>query len=67
MVINSLRINKTREKTIGFVNLRHGVWMFCDLEHHKQDDAPVTIGPRYASKAELLADCDRYLKEYGFE
>ena len=66
MIINSLKINKTRERTIGFVNLRPGIWMFCNLEHHKQGDTPVTIGSRYATKDELLADCDRYLKEYGF-
>ena len=60
--INKIKIHKTREPEMGFGMIEPGCWRFISL----QDGAESVVGHRYASKAELLADCDRYLKEWGY-
>jgi hypothetical protein len=38
------------------------VWRFVSV----QDGREAAVGFQYASKAELLADCHRYLTEWGY-
>ena len=50
----------TRFSGLGFTKIAPSHWQFIDLESGSQ------IGPRYASKAELLADLSDYAQRAGF-
>lgn len=60
--VNKIRIYKTREPEMGYANITKGLWMFISL----QDGSESQVGPHYASKAELLADTERYLTSWGY-
>jgi hypothetical protein len=49
----------TRFPELAYINQAAGLWRIVTTE----DGA--TIGPQYRTKAELLADLDRYAREYG--
>ena len=49
----------TRFAELGYRNEAHGLWRIVAL------DGEQSVGPYYASKAELLADLERYAREYG--
>lgn len=55
-------IRPTRYLELGYRNDGRGLWRIYAL-----DGTPAAVGPHYASKAELLADLNRYAKEYGCE
>jgi hypothetical protein len=57
--MNSIR--PTRYPELGYRNDGHKLWRIYVVE----DEA--TIGPHYATKAELLADLYRFAKEYGLD
>lgn len=52
-------MNPTRFKELGYVKVAPGLWRIVSRE----DGA--AIGPHYPSKAELMADLERYAIEYG--
>lgn len=54
-----LKINKTRFPELGFAQVMRGAWRFVDMS------TKATIGYNYASKAELLADLERFAKDFG--
>ena len=49
---------KTRFDELRFHQPFPGVWRFVDAEDRD-------VGPQYATRAELLADLERYAAEYG--
>lgn len=49
---------KTRFDEIRFHQPFPGVWRFVDADDRD-------VGPQYATRAELLADLERYAAEYG--
>jgi len=51
--------HRTRYRELEFAKIEPGCWQFIDAETKSQ------IGPHYASKAELLADLERYAREFG--
>ena len=59
------KIHRTREPLVGFMKIGPSLWMFVDLKDHVEGKVPRTVGLGYASKAELLADFERYLTECG--
>ena len=52
-------IRPTRYQELGYRNDGRDLWRIYALD----GDCPV--GPYYVSKAELLADLERYAREYG--
>ncbi len=58
-------IHTTRFKELGFTNQEPGLWRFVDISEGIDRDRPRTIGPMYASKAELLADLTDYAAQFG--
>lgn len=58
-----MRIHKTRFDRLGYANVCPGIWQFIDLI---EPCAPAQIGRLYATKAELLADLERFAQERGF-
>lgn len=66
----------TRFEGLGYMMLAPGVWRIVDLVQtkyngectpaHLQDmNNPSCTGPSYLTKAELLADLDRFATDYG--
>ena len=55
------RIYKTRFTELGFTMIEPGCWQFLNLA----DGEPSQVGTHYASKAELMANIERYAAEYG--
>lgn len=53
--------SNTRYKELSFHEWGRGNWRLVTTDDH------ATVGPHYKSKAELLADLDRYAAEYGCE
>ena len=53
------QIRPTRFKELGYRQDGPGLWRFYDTETQK------AVGPQYVTKAELLADLDRYAKDFG--
>ena len=53
-------IRPTRYPELGYRQDDHELWRIYSM-----DGTPAAVGPQYRSKAELLADLDRYAKEYG--
>lgn len=60
--LNEVKIYRTREHEMGYGKIAPGLWRFISL----QDGDASAVGHQYASKAELLADCERYLTEWGY-
>jgi hypothetical protein len=60
---------KTRFSEIGFTMVEPGFWRFVDLSDAQDGnkDRMHAIGVSYATKAELLANVERYAAEYGCE
>lgn len=58
-------IQKTRYMGLGFYNQEAGLWRVVDIHDSllNSQGVPRTVGPMYASKAELLSDLDRYARE----
>jgi hypothetical protein len=54
-------IMPTRFKQLGYVCDAPGLWRVVDK------DGEHRVGPQYRTKAELLADLNRYATEYGAE
>jgi hypothetical protein len=54
-------IHKTRFPELGYVHDGPALWRIVDLT----DARPSRIGPLYPSRAELLADLQRYAEQYG--
>lgn len=54
-------IRPTRYRTLGYRCDGPKTWRIYDTS----DDSPAAVGPFYATKAELLADLDRYAREFG--
>jgi hypothetical protein len=55
-------IRPTRFGTLGYRCDGRGLWRVYDVENR---ESPAAVGPFYVTKAELLADLDRYAHEYG--
>lgn len=51
----------TRYDGLGFEKHAPNLWRIIDTNTH------AAVGPHYRSRAELLADLDRYAREYGAE
>jgi len=60
--INQIKIKRTREAEMGYGKIATGCWRFISL----QDGRASVVGHQYATKDELLADCERYLTEWGY-
>lgn len=58
------KINKTRFAGLGYWNQERGLWRVCDIHESvlNSQGVPRTVGPLYASKAELMADLARYAR-----
>lgn len=57
-------IRPTRFHELGYSEISPGLWRIWSLEDPAR---PATVGPHYRTKAELLADLDRYVREYRGE
>ena len=55
--LNALRVNSTRFPSLGFAQVKRGLWRFVDKS------TGCTVGQYYARKDELLADMERYARE----
>ena len=55
-----MNIQKTRFPELGFEKHARNLWRFVDTETNQN------IGPRYATKAELMADIERFFAERFF-
>ena len=58
------KIYKTNIKELSYIKQDIGLWRVIDTQY--KTDNLRTVGKHYASKAELLADFDRYSKEWGY-
>jgi hypothetical protein len=54
------KISPTRFSGLGYTCIWRGQWMFIDF------DGNAPIGPKYPTKAELLADLRQFATERGF-
>lgn len=63
MIFNNVR--KTRFDGLGYLapDKQGEPWRFVDTTDSTRH---AVVGPHYRTKEELLADLDRYAKEYGF-
>lgn len=55
-------IRPTRFASLGYRCDGHGLWRIYDVDDR---DSMAAVGPFYRTKAELLADLERYASEYG--
>lgn len=53
----------TRYNGLGYIRVDSSTWQFVDT----LEDNDAQIGAHYRSKAELLADVERFAQERGFE
>ena len=53
------KIHRTRFAGLGYILVCDACWRFVDLS----DNRSATVGPQYRTKAELLADLQRYARE----
>lgn len=60
---NRETIHRTRYKELGYVHQDTNLWRFVDLT----DGGAHYVGYHYRTRAELLADLDRYAWEFGCE
>ena len=56
-----MHVNKTCYKELGYAQCDKGLWRIVDLT----DGEMQCIGPHYKTKAELLANLDRYAGQFG--
>jgi len=56
------KIYVTRYPELGYMRIDNKIWRIVSKEDIKD---PGAVGPYYHSKMELLADLDRYAKDYG--
>ena len=61
--VKPVRYRPTRFKELGYRCDGPSLWRIYDI----RDDPPAAVGPFYKTKAELLADLDRYAAEFGCE
>ena len=64
--VNEIKISKTRFAGLGFANINPAgaaVWRVIDLHDAGRE---AVVGPIYKTKAELLADLDRYAASWGY-
>lgn len=54
-------IRPTRFATLGYRQDDTSLWRVYNMD----GDTPHAVGPHYRTKAELLADLERYANEYG--
>lgn len=59
------RIYRTRFPELGYTRCAPREWRFVDLTD--PDRGPVEVGSIYPSRAELLANVERYASEFGCE
>lgn len=55
------RIHKTRYPELGYVHQDVGLWRIVDLASVAEGNNGL-VGPQYRSRAELLADLERYAR-----
>jgi len=48
---------------LGYEKQGSNLWRIMSID---PGSPPAAVGPHYKTKAELLADLDRYAKEFGF-
>jgi hypothetical protein len=62
---NDPMVRNTRFDGLGYVppSCNGDAWRFVDMTDPQRN---ALVGPHYRTKAELLADLERYAKEYGF-
>jgi len=60
--IPAYQVRPTRFKELGYRQDGRALWRIYDISEPGREAA---VGPQYASKTELLADLDRYAKDYG--
>ena len=61
--VNKIEITRTRFKGLGYANtcpVGKACWRVIDLH---QEGREASVGPIYNTKAELLADLERYAKD----
>ena len=58
MVIGELKIKRTRFVELGYANVGNH-WRVVDIETGQ------VVGQQYRTQIELLADLERYAREYG--
>ena len=59
-------IHRTRFDILGYAKIMPGVWRIADISDGTEFCAGAhVVGFPYTSKAELLADLDRYASDYG--
>lgn len=59
----AFKINRTRFDGLGYINQSKGVWRVVDIHDAFDSSNPRCVGPQYKTKAELLADLERYARE----
>lgn len=52
-------MSETRYKELGYVHVTQNLWRLVDLATGH------VVGPLYRTRAELLADLDRYARVFG--
>lgn len=64
-ISSTYKIIKTRFAGLGYWHQGHGLWRVVDIHESvlNPEGMPRTVGPQYTTKAELLADLDRYARE----
>lgn len=55
-------LRPTRYPELSYMQQDRNLWRFV----FTGDGAEATVGPQYRTKAELLADLERYAREWGF-
>jgi hypothetical protein len=59
-----MNIHSTRYPELGYARYAPNLWRIIDLT---DKTTMAVVGPHYKSKAELLADLDRYARVFGAE
>jgi hypothetical protein len=60
------RLYNTRFASLQYTCEAPSQWTIVDAESTKDNGFTVPIGPKYASKDELLADLERFATERGY-
>ena len=55
-------LRQTRFPELRYMQQSPGLWRFV----YVGDGSESTVGPQYRTMAELLADMERYAREWGF-
>jgi hypothetical protein len=59
MIIGELVIRDTRCPELGYCKLSDGLWRIVD------NSTGNCVGPHYRTQTELLADLNRYARQFG--